>query len=195
VVAERLDREPGLVWRAGVSRARAGVGGVRAGFEEARRTLDVADLLERPEPVSLAGDLLVFQVLLRDRPALEELVEAALTPLRAARGGPRPLLEALGAYLAEGGVTLAAARRLHLSPRALTYRLARIAELTGHDPREPGGRYVLQTAALGARLLGWPDGPDGPDGPDAADAGAAGRTDAAGRPVAPDGARRRSAVP
>jgi sugar diacid utilization regulator len=154
-VAERLGREPDLRWRIGVSRGRAGVAGVHAGFEEARWAIDVAALLDLPDPVARAGDLLVYQVLLRDRPALEELVTAVLTPLREARGGARPLLATLDAYFAEGGVTLAAARRLHLSPRALTYRLVRIGELTGHDPTNPADRYVLQTAALGARLLAW----------------------------------------
>ena len=78
-----------------------------------------------------------------------------MTPLRSARGGAGPLLETLDAYFATGGVALAAARRLHLSVRALTYRLERIRDLTGHDPTSPTDRYVLQTATLGARLLGW----------------------------------------
>jgi PucR C-terminal helix-turn-helix domain/GGDEF-like domain len=156
IVATRLGRQAGMRWRIGVSRARAGLGGVRAGFEEARRTVDVATMLDLPDRVVHAEDLLVYQVLLRDRPALEELVTTVLTPLLEARGGPQPLLDTLEAYFATGGVTLAAARRLHLSPRAFTYRLERITELTGHDPRSPDARFALQTATLGARLLRWP---------------------------------------
>ena len=49
-----------------------------------------------------------------------------------------------------------AARQLSLSVRALTYRLERIRILTGSDPADPLHRYTLQTAAIGARLLGWP---------------------------------------
>ena len=45
---------------------------------------------------------------------------------------------------------------MHLSVRAVTYRLSRLHELTGYDPGVPEQLYVLQTAALGARLLGWP---------------------------------------
>jgi DNA-binding PucR family transcriptional regulator len=45
---------------------------------------------------------------------------------------------------------------MHLSVRAVTYRLSRLRELTGYDPGVPDQLYVLQTAALGARLLGWP---------------------------------------
>jgi DNA-binding PucR family transcriptional regulator len=40
--------------------------------------------------------------------------------------------------------------------RALSYRLERIAALTGFDPDDPLQRYTLETAALGARLLNWP---------------------------------------
>ncbi len=50
-----------------------------------------------------------------------------------------------------------AARRLRLSVRALTYRLERIHTLTGTNPADPVHRYTLQTAVIGARLLGWPD--------------------------------------
>ena len=39
---------------------------------------------------------------------------------------------------------------------ALTYRLQKIAELTGRDPADPTHRFELQTAVTGARLLGWP---------------------------------------
>ncbi|MGF7234821.1 MAG: PucR family transcriptional regulator, partial [Frankia sp.] len=147
---------PLMIWRLGVSRPRRGAAGVRAGFEEARSAIDVAARLGRPDPVTWAEDLLLYQVLLRDRPALEELVTTVLAGLLEARGGPAPLLETLGAYLDAGAVTLAAARRLHLSPRAVTYRLARIAELTGYDPGDPDDRYILQTAAVGARLMSWP---------------------------------------
>lgn len=49
-----------------------------------------------------------------------------------------------------------AARRLSLSVRALTYRLERIHTLTDADPTDPVNRYTLQTAVIGARLLGWP---------------------------------------
>jgi DNA-binding PucR family transcriptional regulator len=47
--------------------------------------------------------------------------------------------------------------RLHLSVRAVTYRLDRVRRLTGFDPLDPAHRFTLQAAVLGARLLGWPD--------------------------------------
>ncbi|WP_018503292.1 helix-turn-helix domain-containing protein [Parafrankia discariae] len=154
-VTGRLAVEPELVWRLGVSRPRSGVAGVRIGYEEARNAVELAGRLRLDGQVVHADDLLIYKVLLRDREPLEELVDAVLSPLRAARGGAGPLIETLDAYFATGGVALAAARRLHLSVRALTYRLDRIHALTRHDPTSPTDRYVLQTAVLGARLLGW----------------------------------------
>ncbi|HEX5088639.1 MAG TPA: helix-turn-helix domain-containing protein [Nocardioides sp.] len=41
----------------------------------------------------------------------------------------------------------------------MTYRLERVRSLTGFDPLDPAHRFTLQAAALGAKLLGWPDQP------------------------------------
>jgi len=142
-------------WRVGVSRPRLGVTGTRIGFGEASAAVELAGRLGLVGRPTHADELLIFKVLLRDREPLVELVEGVLGPLRAARGGAGPLLDTLDAYFVANGVALAAARRLRLSARALTYRLARIQQLTGHDPASAADRYVLQTAVLGARLLGW----------------------------------------
>lgn len=50
-----------------------------------------------------------------------------------------------------------AAKRLNISVPSVTYRLAKVMDLTGHDPAHPDHRFALQTAVLGARLLKWPD--------------------------------------
>lgn len=52
-----------------------------------------------------------------------------------------------------------AARRLGISVRTLSYRLERIKSLTGYDLSDALQRYTLETAAMGARLLGWPEQP------------------------------------
>jgi len=111
------------------------------------------------EPVASAADLLVYQVLLRDREAITDLVRTVLLPLDAARGGAEPLLATLEAYFSRGGVAAAAARDLHLSVRAVTYRLARVRDLTGRDPGRPADALTLQVAVIGARLLNWPATP------------------------------------
>jgi DNA-binding PucR family transcriptional regulator len=40
--------------------------------------------------------------------------------------------------------------------RAVTYRLERVATLSGRDPTDPADRFTLNTAVLGAKLLDWP---------------------------------------
>lgn len=151
--------EPGWQagWQLGVGQSGVGPVGVRASYEEATEALDLARRLGLRRPVVFASELLVYTVLLRDRSAVTALIDRLLSPLLTARGGAAPLLKTLAAYFAVGGNTAAAARRLHLSVRAVTYRLDRIAQLTGADPADPGNRFGLQAATLGAQLLGWPE--------------------------------------
>lgn len=139
-----------------LGRAHTGPSGVARSFREARDTLDLSERLQLPGPVARAEELLVYKVLLRDRAAVLELIETVLSPLQRARGGAAPLLETLERYLDSGGNTTRTAARLHLSVRAVTYRLDRIATLTGLHPNDPAHRFTLHAAVLGARAVGWP---------------------------------------
>lgn len=143
-------------WQIGLGRPGVGVGGVVSSYREARESLDLAGRLGLDEPVVDARDLLVYQVLLRDRAALTDLVASTLSSLLAARGGAGPLLETLTAYFGSGANTAQTARALHLSVRAVTYRLDRIRKLTGHDPARTADRFALHVSVLGAKLLDWP---------------------------------------
>ncbi|MFF8642811.1 PucR family transcriptional regulator [Streptomyces sp. NPDC015345] len=145
--------------RVAIGRPQPGPGGVVQSYEEALNALDLAARLEIDEPVLRAADLLVYPVLTRDRQAMADLVVNTLGPLCEARGGAQPLIDTLAAYFDSGCVATEAARRLALSVRALTYRLARIHRLTGANPTDPVHRYTLQTAVIGARLLDWPAKP------------------------------------
>jgi sugar diacid utilization regulator len=142
-------------WRIFVGRPYAGSYGIARSYEEAREALTMAVRLHLDTPVVHAEDLLVYRVLLRDQPAIVDLVQTVVSPLSAARGGPEPLLSTLEAYFATGCVVTETARKLHLSVRAVTYRLHRIATLTGYDPTDPAQRFTVHAAVLGARLLGW----------------------------------------
>ncbi|MEV6580492.1 helix-turn-helix domain-containing protein [Streptomyces sp. NPDC051582] len=146
--------------RVAIGRSHPGAGGVVHSYEEALGALDLAERMGFDEPVLHAVDLLVYPVLTRDRQAMADLVETTLGPLAKARGGAQPLIDTLTAYFDCGCVATEAARRLSLSVRALTYRLERIRSLTGADPADPINRYALQTAVIGARLLGWPSDAD-----------------------------------
>ncbi|MGH3404037.1 MAG: PucR family transcriptional regulator, partial [Streptosporangiaceae bacterium] len=156
--AGRAER-PARAWRVAVGRAYTGPVGVLRSYDEAMDALDVAERLHLADPVVNAADLLMYRVILRDRAALSDLVGALLLPLGQARDGAGPLLDTLEAYFASGQVAVQAAQRLHLSVRAVTYRLARVRDLTGQDPARPADALSLQVAVIGARLLDWPATP------------------------------------
>ncbi|MDR7277356.1 PucR family transcriptional regulator [Catenuloplanes atrovinosus] len=143
-------------WQIAVGRAHPGLPGLARSLEEARGALDHAARLGFTTAVLHAADLLVFPVLLRDRDAITDLVDTVLGPLVSARGGARPYLDTLTVLFDNQGNYTATARQLHLSVRAVTYRLDRIQALTGYHPGEPTQRFTLHAAVLGARLLGWP---------------------------------------
>ncbi|WAX58208.1 helix-turn-helix domain-containing protein [Jatrophihabitans cynanchi] len=146
-------------WRLGVGRARPGAAGVLTSYDEARDALDLSGRAGLDEPIVHAQDLLAYQVLLRDRAAIADLITSLLGPLTQARGGAQPLLDTLAAYFAAGSNTAQASRELHLSVRAVTYRLDRVRALTGANPASPRDAFALHAAVLGARLLGWPAQP------------------------------------
>lgn len=144
-------------WRIVAGRPYPGVYGIARSYEEAREAMTMATRLQPDSPVIMSRDLLIFRVLGRDRVAMTDLVHGVLEPLTEARGGAAPLLETIRAYCDSGAVATVTAGRLHLSVRAVTYRLTKIANLTGYDPTDPAHRFVLQAAVLGARLLSWPE--------------------------------------
>jgi sugar diacid utilization regulator len=160
VIDAELRRLPGSArWRVAAGRPFPGAYGIARSFEEARESIEWATRLDLQEDVAHARDLLVYRVLGRDQAAIVDLVRDVLGPLEQVRGGPQPLLQTLQAYFDAGDVATEAARRLHVSVRTVTYRLARVAQLTGYAVARPDQRFSLQAAVLGARLLAWPETP------------------------------------
>jgi sugar diacid utilization regulator len=151
----RRLRVPGQ-WRVAAGRAFPGAFGVARSYEEALEAVTVADRLGLDADVVNVRDLLVYRVLGRDQAAIADLVRDVLTPLDQVRGGAQVLLETLRAYFDAGDVATEAARRLHVSVRTVTYRLARVTQLTGYSVARPDQRFSLHAAVLGARLLEWP---------------------------------------
>jgi sugar diacid utilization regulator len=149
----------GRPWRVAVGRAHLGAYGIARSYEEAREGLTMATRMRLERPIVETRDLLTYRVLARDQSALVDLVDSVLHPLHQARGGAQPLVETLAAYFACGCVATTTATTLHLSVRAVTYRLNRVKTLTGFDALDPEHRFTLQAAVLGAQLLGWPDHP------------------------------------
>jgi sugar diacid utilization regulator len=149
------DQEP---VRLSVGPLRHGPTGISESYRSARQGAVIAERLDWPDPIVRPEQTVLYEVLLRDRQALTILVDGVLGPLLEARGGAAPLVATLVAYRAAGGVATETARQMNLSVRAVTYRLARIKNLTGWDPTDPAHSLTLQTAAEGAILLGWPGG-------------------------------------
>jgi sugar diacid utilization regulator len=156
IEAELRRLRRGGPWRVTVGRPHPGAYGIARSYEEAREALTMARTLNLDARVTHADDLLIYRVLTRDQPAIVDLVHTVLGPLSLARDGAEPLLDTLSAYFEAGGVATEAATRLHLSVRAVTYRLDRVRTLTGYDPTSPAHRFTVHAAVLGARLLGWP---------------------------------------
>jgi sugar diacid utilization regulator len=153
----RLQR--GRPWRVAVGRAHPGAYGIARSYEEAREGLMMATRMQLDRPIVETQDILTYRVLSRDQTALVDLVHSVLNPLHQARGGAQPLLDTLAAYFDCGCVATTTAATLHLSVRAVTYRLDRVKTLTGFDALDPAHRFTLQAAVLGAKLLGWPERP------------------------------------
>jgi sugar diacid utilization regulator len=143
-------------WRVAAGRSHLGVYGIPRSYEEAREALTLAERLHLDIDAVHGRDLLVYRVIGRDQTAVADLVHSVLTPLTEARGGAEPLLQTLQTYFAAGEVATETARRLHMSVRTVTYRLAKVKALTGHDATDPAERFALHVAVIGARLLDWP---------------------------------------
>jgi sugar diacid utilization regulator len=157
VIRKELSRLRGTgEWRVATGRSFPGAYGVARSYEEAREALLLADRLHLDADVVDGRDLLVYRVVGRDQAAIVDLVRDVLGPLLNIRGGPEVLLDTLQQYFNAGEVATETAKRLHVSVRTVTYRLAKITNLTGYNPAQPEQRFALHAAVLGARLLDWP---------------------------------------
>lgn len=145
-LARVLETEDEGSWELGVGRPGRGPGAVVGSFNEARQSLDLEARLGRGPAVARFENLLPYRVLVADQGLLAAMVEAVLGPLDAARGGGQPLIDTIEAYIAASGNTSACARALHLSARAVTYRLERIEDLTGYSLSTPEDRFILELA-------------------------------------------------
>ncbi|MGW7006512.1 PucR family transcriptional regulator [Streptomyces sp. NPDC054933] len=131
-------------WR-GCAITREGPDRIAAAYRLAADALDTAPAhAHQPERMLTDADAHVLSLLAgRAAATADQIARVVLGPLT--EPGQRHLLAALGAYLDTGSAT-AAARGLHLHPQSMRYRLRRIAQLTGRDPRQPWQRLTLDIA-------------------------------------------------
>jgi sugar diacid utilization regulator len=129
----------------GIGGLQEGLGGVAVSFAEAREAALAATAGEPGAAVAF-GDILVPH-LLRTSPDADRLLGALLEPLTAydAERGAE-LLATLRTYIESGFSPTRSAERLFVHPNTVLYRLGRIRELTGRDPRDPEDVVLLALA-------------------------------------------------
>ncbi|WP_306358999.1 MULTISPECIES: CdaR family transcriptional regulator [unclassified Nocardia] len=114
---------------------------------EARTLAELGRCLERADTLCRRGQLLFEYTIATSGPARPGLA-AVLAPL-----DPQPLLaETLEVFVDSGFNQLATARMLNIHRNTVTYRLARVHELTGLDPHRPTDAMTLSAARIARRL-------------------------------------------
>lgn len=104
------------------------------------------------ERTPVAADaLLPERALAGDPLARAQLVEECYEPLRRAGSD---LLATAEALMARGGSLEGTSRDLLIHVNTLRYRLSRVSQVTGLDPREPRDAFALQVALVLGRLAG-----------------------------------------
>ncbi len=112
------------------------------------RTLPVGRTAARPDLVSSdRGTLALEATYLLDRDLTKVAVDQELGALLADERMGEEYIETLEAYLSSGQNSRETARRLHLSPRTVTYRLERIVSLLG-EPLDSAASLRLGAALL-----------------------------------------------
>lgn len=137
----------------GIAREPVNLQQLRNAYQEARRCLEIGQLVLGERCIADSRALMPFLMLdkLKDDDAALATARSALEPLLAyQKGSERPLLETLKMYLDENCNASAAARRLYLNRHSLLYRLNKIEELTGYDLDSRDDRFILE---LSLRLL------------------------------------------
>jgi purine catabolism regulator len=119
-----------------------GVEGVQRSYREALSLLPHVP----PRGLHQYETLLLPRVLMGDREARRAFLEGLLGRLRMQRNGD-VLLDTLLASAQAGFHHTTVAGTLHIHPKTLHYRLARIAQLTGLDLSSADTRFQLQLAA------------------------------------------------
>ena len=126
----------------GVSSAAAGFAGVPRGYVEAEHALRIAT---PSRPIVAVGEIAAFDYLLMAADARTRAVisgkAARLAGLDASARAA--IKETRDAYVAEEMCIGRTATRLHVHANTIRYRFDRIAELTGHDPRQLSGTLEL----------------------------------------------------
>jgi PucR-like helix-turn-helix protein/diguanylate cyclase with GGDEF domain len=146
----------GVALSAGLGRARESITELSGSYREAAIALAAARA-GSATPLAVYGEVLIEELILRERGVARRLARTILEPL----DNHPDLLATLVAYMEHGPSLPAVAKRLYLHPNTVAYRLARVKELTGRDPKSPAGVAELFLALRASQLLsGQPEQPE-----------------------------------
>jgi len=133
----------------GVGRSRESLTELSSSYREAAIALAAARAASG-SPVAVYGEVLIEELILRERAVARRLARTILEPLE----GHADLKATLIEYIEHGPSLPAVAKRLYLHPNTVAYRLARVRELTGRDPKSPAGVAELFLALRASQLVG-----------------------------------------
>jgi sugar diacid utilization regulator len=130
----------------GLSGWHAGLAAIASGYREA---LDAADIAVskgiRDRPVAL--DEVLVDHIFRSSASVDRILAEAMRPvLEYDRTHNSSLVSTLRTYLESGLNVTQTARKLYIHPNTVEYRLRRISELSGHNPRSPDDLLILSLA-------------------------------------------------
>jgi sugar diacid utilization regulator len=136
----------------GMSGWHPGLAGIALGYAEAREAVEIAAGTGiRGRAIALED--VVVDLMVRSSPHAQRMLDSVLTPLlEYDRLHHAELIETLRAYLAADTNLTQTARRLSVHPNTAVYRLRRVHELTGRDPRAVDELLVLFLALKLAEL-------------------------------------------
>jgi hypothetical protein len=139
-------------WTAVAAEPASRLADVAATASDAMAALALAVRLPEVRRVRRVGEMALERALLADEALLRAALAAELGLLEGVPRTGGELVETLESYLAAGMRVTAAARRLHVAPRTVAYRLARIEEVRGAPlDAEAWRRYAVLLEAR--RLL------------------------------------------
>jgi sugar diacid utilization regulator len=146
---ERAGGVVGTELCAGLGRARETLTELAASYREASIAM-AASRGGSSSPLAVYGEVLIEELILRERAVARRLAHTILQPLE-----QHPDLRAtLVEYMQHGPSLPAVAKRLYLHPNTVAYRLARVRDLTGRDPKSPAGVAELFLALRASQLVG-----------------------------------------
>jgi hypothetical protein len=152
-LAEGLQALGADPWWAVVS-APATLGDLPRAYADALDAIRVLAAAGPMRTVVAVGDVALERAISADPALARAAVVRWLGPLERSPRTGAELIETLEAWFEAGESITGAARRLHLAPRTISYRLERIARLLGRDRLDGDARLRLATALLLRRLVG-----------------------------------------